>query len=298
MVNFKNLNFKEITILMTGTSGFIGTCLSNKLLESGANVISISHNNKSNIENIKYVDYDGTYESIYEPLKNLKIDIVIHLATLFIANHKSEQINDLIDSNIKFGCYMLELTNQKGIPYFINTTTYAQHYLHKGYNPQNLYAATKQSFESIVKYYEEISKTIFLTLELTDTYGPNDTRPKFINLLLNAISNNVTFNMSMGEQEISYLNVEDAALAYIHSINLLLENKISTNSKFSVYNDEILKLKDLVSKVCAKLNSKIEINRGYYPYRTREIMTFKPTYPKLPGWNAEIKIVDGILKMI
>jgi len=292
------INFKGLTVLITGSTGFIGQNLLTRLVDMGANVIAVAHYNQPNNNSVYRIIYDGTYESLFKPLEEIKIDIIIHLATLFIANHKSNQIGELIDSNVKFGSYMLELTKQKNIPYFINTTTYAQSYNHDGYNPQNLYAATKQSFETIVKYYEEVTETIFVTLELTDTYGSNDTRPKFINLLLNAIKDKITFKMSLGEQEISYLNIEDAIDAYITTIQLLLSKRITENSKFSVYSDEILKLKDLVPLVCSELNSSIEINRGFYPYRNREIMTFKPLYIKLPDWNAKISLVDGILKMI
>lgn len=291
-------NFNGLTVLITGATGFIGQNLLCKLVDIRANVIAVAHNNQPNNNSVDRIVYDGTYESLFKPLEEIKIDIVIHLATLFIANHQPSQIGGLIDSNVKFGSYMLELTRQKNIPYFINTTTYAQAYNHKGYNPQNLYAATKQCFETIVKYYEETTDTVFVTLELTDTYGRNDTRPKFINLLLNAIEDKNTFKMSLGEQEISYLNIEDAVNAYITTIHLLLSKKITNNSKFSVYSEEILKLKDLVTLVCSKLNSSIEINRGFYSYRNREIMTFKPSYIKLPDWNAEISVAEGILKMI
>ena len=289
---------KGKTFLITGASGFIGSSLVNKLLSYESQVIAITHRKDLTNDSVERIRYDGTYESIFNPLRNLKIDGVLHLATMFLSNHRENQIGELIDSNIKFGTYLLEIAKKKKFPFFINTTTYAQSFNHNGYNTQKLYAATKQSFEDIIKYYEVDSEIFFMTLELTDTYGKNDTRPKFINQLLNAIENNVEFKMSKGEQEINYLNIEDASNAFIIAIMLIIEQNIKKGAHFSVYSNETYKLIDLVQSVKAKFNSDIPINNGYYPYRNREIMTFQPSYSKLPEWNANVSLMDGISTLL
>lgn len=297
MQNSMSELLKNTNILITGANGFIGKSLCNKLNYLGANIIAVINKKNDLSFPIQKIHYDGTYKSLSVPLENKKIDIVIHLATCFISNHKSEQINELIDSNVKFGTYILELTKQKGIPYFINTSTYAQFLDHKEYNPQNLYTATKQAFEAIIKYYEETTPNLYVTLELTDTYGPDDERPKFINLVLDAIKKNNVFNMSLGEQEICYLYIDDAVNAYIKCIELLINGSVKENSKYSIYSEEIFKLKDLVTEVCRILNVELETNKGFYSYRDREIMTFEPTYQKLPDWNSKVSLKDGILNL-
>jgi len=287
-------NFQNLNVLISGASGFIGKNLVNKLSVLGSNITILLHNNLDIENEVEKIVFDGSYESLYSPLKDKKIDVVIHLATYFLANHKGEQLDNLIDSNVKFGTFLLELTKQKKIPYFINTSTYAQSYNNINYSPQNLYSATKQAFETIMKYYEETSNSRFVTLELTDTYGPGDPRPKFINLVLNAISKGGVFNMSEGEQEICYLFIEDAVDAYVKCIDMLTSNEIISNTKYSVFSDEVYKLKDLVDEVCNILEIKIETNRGYYPYRDREIMKFKPTYPILTNWASKISLKEGL----
>lgn len=288
---------RNMTILITGSNGFIGKNLCRELYLSGANIIAVLHQNNDLDIPVEKIYYDGTYQSLSVPLNKRKIDVVVHLATCFLPNHKETQISDLIDSNIKFGTHLLELTKQMGISAFINTSTYAQNYNHQGYNPQNLYAATKQAFEVIMKYYEETTQTKFIILELTDTYGPGDSRPKFINLILDAITKKVVFNMSLGEQEICYLYIEDAVSAFKTCIAHLQNGVITENSKFSVFSDEVFKLKDLVTEVCRIFDEKLETNQGFYPYRLREIMTFQPSYIKLPGWKCENTIKDGLIKM-
>ena len=289
---------KEINVLISGGTGFIGKNLIKRLLEEGCNIFTIINESRTHESRIQEIKYDGSYQSISKPLEGQKIDFVIHLATKFLSNHKSNQLADLVDSNLKLGTFLLELTKEKNISNFINTSTYAQHYLHDGYNPQNLYSATKQAFEDLMKYYEETTSTFFLTLELTDTYGPDDTRSKFINLLLNAIRKNEPFNMSCGEQEICYLFVDDAIEAYLKAMELILNKNLGPNNKYSVYSNEIFRLIELVDVVCKDLNSNIEINKCYYPYREREIMTYKPTYKKLPFWTAKTTLTQGIQNIL
>lgn len=279
------LNDKKIFV--TGASGFIGSNLVKKLSDLGADVTVLINNTDEINTPVHKVYYDGTIASLLNPLEEAKIDVIVHLATYFTSKHITDDIAKLVDSNIKLGTFLLEVSQVLEIPYFINTSTYAQTIDDSAYNPQNLYAASKGALEAIQKYYEEVTSTVFVTLELTDTYGPYDTRPKFINLVLNAINSGNTFNMSEGKQEISYLYIYDCVNAYVTAIERLLSGKITVNSKFSVYADEIVNLLELVDLVTSILDVKLETNPGFYPYRNREIMKFRPSYERLEGWKPK-----------
>lgn len=190
-------SIKGLKVLISGATGFIGKNLISSLLKHDAEVIAIVHSTQHALpQRVVKVVYDDTYVSLSNSLSGMRVDVVVHLATLFLSNHRENQIIELINSNVLFGTHLLEYAKQTKVPYFINTSTCALSIDHITYNPQNLYAATKKAFEDIIKYYEEISDIGFLTIELTDTYGPGDSRPKFINLALDAFKKNETFNMS------------------------------------------------------------------------------------------------------
>ena len=290
---------KDLKILVSGASGFIGKNLVNTLLQLEAEVIAIVQSDEDIIpQKALKVIFDGTYTSLTNSLEGKKIDVVVHLATLFLPDHKENQITELINSNILFGTYLLEYSKQTQIPFFINATTYAVSIDHISYNPQNLYAATKKAFTDIMKYYEETSVTKFLTLELTDTYGFGDSRPKFINLALKAIRNNLLFNMSKGEQEICYLFVEDAVNAFITGINMMIQQKLDSGSTYSVFAKEVYTLSNLVDYLQSLMKTNITVNKGFYPYRKREIMAFKPGFKSLPEWEPKFTIADGVNRII
>jgi nucleoside-diphosphate-sugar epimerase len=286
-------------ILVTGGTGFIGRSLIEELSKNNYDLIILTRDKSIYANDTRYLYYDGTYDSLILSLSGKKIQMIIHLATLFVPNHKSSQINELVSSNILLGTHLLELTKELEISYFINTSTYAISVNGLNYDPQNLYSATKKAFLDIIKYFELICcKTKFVNLELFDTYGTCDKRPKFINLLIKSIKENNDFNMSLGEQEISYQYIDDVCNAFLVLINNLFFDKEPTESNYSIFNNEVYKLGDLADLVNSHTGNKIKINKGFYPYREREIMKITPAFNKISNWTPKISLLEGVNKLI
>ena len=111
------------------------------------------------------------------------------------------------------------------VPYFINTGTYWQHYVRSEsstYSPSCFYAATKQSFQDIIKYYTDSNLIKSITLKLFDTYGPVDLR-KDITILSEAQQNNNKIAMTSGEQLIDLVYITDVVRAYLSFIERILK---------------------------------------------------------------------------
>ena len=65
------------------------------------------------------------------------------------------------------------------------------------YLPLNLYAATKKSFQDILKYYENTYKSVkFYNLFLHDIYGENDQRDKIIHTIIKSHKKNKKVNIN------------------------------------------------------------------------------------------------------
>lgn len=283
-------------IILTGGTGFIGSHLVEKLLKLGFELVLIIRKNSKKIEkrlDVTWIEYDGTYKSLEE--KSLKdVDLIIHLATFFKSNHDNATIKDLVNSNVLFGTHLLELATNIGCRKIINTSSYAQSIDDSEYNPQNLYTATKKAYEDILEFYTQAYEMQAISLVLFDTYGPNDTRMKFINLLIDAVKEKHEFKMSFGEQQICYVHVNDVVEGFVRTIELIKDcNKVG-HRKYSIYTDEVLRLKELVQLVLQINESNIEVDYGYYPYRKREIMYFSPRYELLPGFKPKISIFEGV----
>jgi nucleoside-diphosphate-sugar epimerase len=149
-----------------------------------------------------------------------------------------------------------------------------------------------------LKYYTESGIIKNITLSLYDTYGPNDNRPKFINLVIDALDKDVPFNMSPGNQEIRYVYIDDVVNAYCIALDLLMGNKIDKSETFSISGNESMSLNELVEYVSNTVGKKIETNPGFYNYRDREIMKCIPKFNKIPNWEAKVKLSEGIKQII
>lgn len=284
-------------VLITGATGFLGQHLIEEILKNDLYDVVIINKSGKKIVNkykreIEYLKYDGTYESI-SCLG--EIDCVVHLATDFKSLHKTCDVNNLILSNIQFGTHLLEYMKNTEIKNIINISTYAISIDGINYSPQNLYAATKKSFEDILTYYSQAYSINVFNLECFDMYGLNDNRGKFIDLLLNAAKSGIEFKMSKGEQEIGYIYVDDVVNALLIAIQQLQDKTHIGFENFSLCGSEVLTLAELVKKVEDTLDLSIKISNDFYPYKDREIMKVAPRFSKLPTWTPKFKLSHGIL---
>jgi nucleoside-diphosphate-sugar epimerase len=287
-------------ILVTGATGFIGKNLVNKLIELNIEVTVNLHSEKPSPFTNKVKTYrlnEKNIQSDIDFLKTSEFSGIIHLASLYITTHKSEEATSLVTTNVTFSTYVLECAAKAKINWFINTGTFWQNFQNRDYSPVNLYAATKQAFENIAQYYIETNKIKFCTLRLSDTYGPNDTRAKIFNLWNRIARTGETLDMSMGEQVIDISFIDDIVNAFILLATHLQNNRSDVNSGnvYSVMAEERFTLKELSVVFEKATKTKLNINWGEKQYRDREVMIPWENGVLVPEWKSKTNLMEGIL---
>jgi nucleoside-diphosphate-sugar epimerase len=289
-------------ILITGATGFIGSHLRKRLLFDGHTLVALVRDSTNiqelQAENVAHYVFNGNVTSLASFMNTEKFDGVIHLASLFLAQHKSEDVETLIDSNVLFSAILLEAAAVAHTSWFINTGTFWQHYENKSYSPVNLYAATKQAFEAIAQYYIETSPINFVTIKLSDTFGPNDTRPKVFNLWSKIGKSGEQFDMSLGEQLIDISFIDNVVDAYTKLIEAMSNDAARTlvGKSFAVRSQERMALKELAELFERVTNTTLNINWGKRDYRPREVMVPWEEGEIVPGWYPKISLEEGIRK--
>ena len=282
-----------MNILITGATGFVGKHLVEKLKKKHKLAVLVRPESSFSVAGVERVfTFDDNFEDLIGFLQEERIDGIIHLASLYVAEHKSEQIKDLILSNIYLGTVLLEACKIVGVKWFLNTGTIWQNYnvphCSDEYNPVNLYAASKQAFMTMAKYYMETSDLRFCTLKLCDTYGPDDTRRKIFALFEQIAKTGETLNMSPGEQLLDIVHIDDVVTGFEHLAEMLDNPAQKILSEYVLSSCHQISLKNLAYLYEEKHKVKLNIVWGGRPYRNREVM--KPYKGNvLEGWKPIIE---------
>lgn len=211
------------TILITGTTGYLGTRLSKHFLDEGYNLIALCLNEK---EAFKYSDnkqvktYYLDKTQINRIFEENNIDIIIHTATLYGRNN--ENVSQMIGANVEFPCSILEHAAVNNVKLFINTDTILTKNI-------NAYSMTKSHFADWLTLYSDKIKCV--NLKLDHFYGPNDKPIKFIAWIIEQLKNKVEkIDLTEGSQTRDFIYIDDVLNAYsciINNIDKLSNDKIN-----------------------------------------------------------------------
>ena len=289
--------------IITGATGYIGSHVLKYLLSKGWEIHIIA-DPKFGYENIKEVlsqidvfEYDGGIESLCDYFQKVKADVVFHLAAAVITNYTPTQVSILVQSNIQFGTEILEAMKASSTKMFIGTGSYWQNFNGDDYNPVDLYAATKEAFEKILKYYTEVEGLRAITLRLFDVYGTDDNRPKLWNIIKQKAGTDEVLNLSKGEQYLDMVFISDVCMAYEQAFVLLRDTINLRNEVYGVYSNKRKTLKEIVEIYRNIIGKPICINYGGKPYKKREVMSPTDRLIKLPGWNPKVSLEEGLRKV-
>lgn len=291
------------TVLITGGTGFIGSNLMKRLIDEGLNVHIIVRPRSelmqiNEIVNLIHLHiYDGSIESLLEIFELSQPTIVLHLASLFLAQHSPKDVAPIIQSNLVFATQLVEAMVINKVYKLINTGTSWQHYENKNYSPVCLYAATKQAFEVILQFYLETTPLQAITLKLFDSYGANDPRKKLFSLLEKVANQQEILEMSPGNQKLNLVYIEDIIDAYCIAINRLMTGLDSSHESYAVGSNVQLELKEVVCIYEEEIGCKLPIAWGGRPYREREVMETWDRGIAIEGWHPQVSLREGIRKV-
>ena len=275
-------------ILLTGSSGFIGSNILNSFSEEYKFYVIVRRkiSKKKNIEVINF----KSYNSLNSKLKKIKIDTVIHCATHYTKAHKFSDIKKFCDSNLLLGNIILENLNTMRVGKFINFSTVWEDNDAKKNNTFNLYAAYKKSFSIILNFYKKnLKKVKFYELMISDTFGKNDCRNKIINTLKSNYQKKKTTNLISKKLYINLLNISDIIVA----LNLILKKSIIPK-KYLLKNKFDTKISDLI-KIFNKQNKK-KLNVKWHSNSLVKSKIYP--YDKLKGWKPNNSNIRDIINYI
>lgn len=292
-------------LLLSGATGFIGSHLAQRLVADGHEVHAVVRPTSDLAvlgtarAKIAAHVYDESANDLTPVVAAARPDVVLHLASLYLTHHKPEQSADLVRSNVLFGTLLLEAMHACDVRRLINTGTTWQHFENANFDPVNLYAATKQAFQDVVQFYVRARDFHVVTLKLSDTYGPNDPRPKIFKLLRRTAENGETLRMSPGEQKLDPLFIDDAVAAFVRALEIIAAGAPDGGRHFvyTALTGDARTLREIVALYGEALGRDISVEWGGLPYRPREVFAPFTGGENLPGWTPKISLSEGLRRL-
>jgi len=308
-LSLKNKKVKAVNILVTGATGYIGSNLVkhfslNKHFNIFAMIRSTSdtqvlHSAKNLIH---VIQSDQTFDQINNTVRKASPDMVIHLAGVDTIEHRPDEIEPLILSNILFGTHLLEAMVQNQVMYFINTRTYWENMDgSSGDQPMNLYAATKKAFNHILEYYQNARRIKSIALKLYNVYGPYDPRGKIFSIFRSSIDRDQPIPFSPGEQVLDHVYIDDVTLAYEQAMGYLMKKDSWTPETFSIGSGVGHKLKSIAKIYEHCIEKPLSIEWEGREYREGEIMFSQADIQPAKvafNWEPKFDLKQGITKML
>tara|TARA_B100001057_G_scaffold436952_1_gene468426 strand:+ start:284 stop:1345 length:1062 start_codon:yes stop_codon:yes gene_type:complete len=310
-------------ILVTGCGGFIGSHVSEYLLNRGDVVIGIDNLNdyydiNLKIKNINLLNNFNNFKFYKENVLNshvisqTKPDKICHLASMAGVRYSIKNPCIYVRENIEAFIYLLEeaiKNNVKHIVYASSSSVYGlntkipfneEDIIEKCNSP---YACSKKSMEIFAKTYYQLHNISNIGLRFFTVYGPRGRPDMAPYKFLNAIINNKEFDKyGDGNTFRDYTYIDDIVSGVISSIdninNLQCEIINLGNSKKITLN-EFISSCEKVTKKKAKFN-KCENQMGDVPGTCADIskaiklLNYKPKIDLLKGLEITYDYINNI----
>ncbi len=304
-------------ILVSGAGGFIGSHLTEYLIEQGHKVRAFVRYNSCNfwgwLEKSKYIDnieiYSGDirdYDSVYESIKG--IDYVFHLAALIGIPYSYHSPLAYIKTNIEGTYNILQAARELKIKRVVHIST-SEVYGTAQYvpidekhpiNPQSPYAASKASADYLAKSFYLSFDLPVIIVRPFNTFGPRQSARAVIPTIISqALSGKEEIELGNlnSSRDFSYVldTVEGIYKIGLHSDTLGEVVNIGTGRDISVRD-----LVTLISKLTeADLKARVDSKR-IRPEKS-EVQRLICDYSKahnLTGWKPRYTLEEGLEKTI
>lgn len=301
-------------ILITGGSGFIGSHLSQRLLNEGHDVLVVDNFYTSSRENISHLLNNPKFEIIRHDVTtpiDLEVDAIYHLACPASPIHYQRFPVQTIKTSIIGSINMLELANRLQIPILLSSTSevYGDPQISPqveeywgNVNPIGIracYDEGKRAAETLFFDFHRQYGVNIKVARIFNTYGPNmspgDGRV-VSNFIMQALRSEDITIYGDGSQTRSFCYVDDLVTGLIK----LMESPDSVHGPINLGNPIERTVKNLAELVISKTKSKSKIIFHELPQddpkqrkpdisKAREILNWEPKMDIDQGLENTIK---------
>jgi len=305
------------TVLVTGADGFIGSHLTEMLVNKGYKVKALiqynSFNNWGWIEDVNCKDdLEILTGDIRDPhyCKNItkNVDIIFHLAALIAIPYSYIAPDSYVDTNVKGTLNICQAAKENGGIRVINTST-SEVYGTAQYvpidekhpmSPQSPYSASKIAADSMaMSFYNSFELPVTIVRPF-NTYGPRQSARAIIPTIITQIAGGLK-EIKLGDlsptRDFNY--VEDICRGFI----VIAENNQTIGETINIGSNYEISIKDTLNLIKELMNSDINFTQDIQRLRPEKsevsrLWCDNSKIQKLTGHKPQVEIKEGLQRTI
>ena len=282
--------------LITGATGFVGSCLVRELIRQNKEVYILVRNKELNwrlkdIEKeLHVVECDILSDSLPSEIDEILPDYVFHLAVYGTSQNQNDR-NQMIDINLKGTINLVNAVLKNPFTLFINTGSSSEYGTKNSsmreddiLEPVNDYGITKAAATMYCTNIGKRGSFPLITFRLFSPFGYYESADRLIpSVILNALDNK-PITVSSPRNVRDFLFIEDTVNAYLDAMNA----KIDQGEIFNIGSGMQHSIEEVVSLILEITDSKSDVLWNTKETQTRQIE------PK--RWEADIHKATRMLK--
>lgn len=288
---------QKVKVLVTGADGFIGSHLTEMLLEQGCQVRALTYYNSFNnwgwLEGMSHPNLEIIAGDVRDPYfcnrMTQNIDIIFHLAALIAIPYSYIAPDSYADTNIKGTLNICEAARSNGVKKILITST-SEVYGTAQYvpiderhpkQPQSPYSATKIGADAMAKSFYNAFGLPVVIVRPFNTYGPRQSARAIIPTIITQIANGMK-EIKLGDltptRDFNY--VKDTCRGFIE----LSRCDAAIGEEVNVCSNYEISMRDTLELIARLMHSDVRFMEDAERIRPEKSEVFR-----LWGDNAKIK---------
>lgn len=304
-----------INILVLGSNSFAGSCLVDYLLKKKFKVFGMSRSKENNIKykknkNIKNfrfikVDINKNLKNIEKIIDRYKFELIIDFIGQGMVAESWDNPDQWFKTNVYNKVKLINiLSNKKFLKKYIRVSTPevygTSRYKIKeniSYNPSTPYALTHSTIDQFLKLSFKKNKFPYVILRFSNFYGETQPMYRIIPKTIRSIMMDKKLPLHGGGSSLrSFIYIDDFCEAIFKALS-----KSKNGEVYNVSSNELISIKDLIKKICIKMNKKfsevVYLEKDRLGKDQKYFMDSKKANKYLK-WKNKINLDKGLEKVI